>query len=133
MFFNEDHLRITTVRTIDGTTPIFTEQGKAQTKIVIFPDNKDSKRLLDELNGRLPNHLKMKIEKVKGYTPQQLHSAPSVNVSDLEKEIQELKALNAQLIKNQEAAKEGQKESENGESKETEQVKQPKQTKEKVN
>lgn len=112
MFFNEDHLRITKVKTIDGVTPIYDEQRRPELKIIYAPDTKETRKLFDEANSRLPTHLKMKIERVKGYTPQ---SAPTVNVSDLEKEIAELKAQNAKLIENQQTAKEANKsESENG-------------------
>lgn len=105
MFFNEDHLRITKVRTADGLTPVFGENGKPETKIVYAPDTKETIKLLQEANSRLPNHLKMKIDKVPGYTPQHVSAQPVPDVSALEKEIAELKAMNQTLLKNQEVSK----------------------------
>lgn len=107
MFFKEDHLRITKVRTADGVTPVFGENGKPETKIVYAPDTKETIKLFNELNSRLPTHLKMKLEKVPGYTPQQVPAQPVPDVSALEKEIAELKALNQALLKNQEVSENG--------------------------
>lgn len=115
MFFNEDHLRVTKVRTQDGMTPVFGENGKPETKIVTAPDTKETRRLFDEANSRLPNHLKMKIERVKGYKPEL--ARPAVDVSALEKEIAELKDINKNLVDSQAANKEAGKPSENGETK----------------
>lgn len=119
MFFNEDHLRITKVRTADGITPVFGENGKPETKIVYAPDTKETIKLFNELNSRLPTHLKMKLDKVPGYTPQQLPSQPVPDVSALEKEIAELKALNQLLLKNQEVSESGSGETAAKPSKET--------------
>lgn len=70
MFFNEDHLRVTKVRTADGTTPLMDPSNeKTLKKIVLMPDNALTRKLLDEQNNILPNPLKMKIERIPAYKP----------------------------------------------------------------
>lgn len=101
MFFNEDHLRITKVRTLDGLSPQIGEDEKPVKKIIQAPLNKDTKKLFDDQNTRLPNSLKMKIEVVKAYKPEPAPVAAPVDVSALEKKIAELEAQNQALIESQ--------------------------------
>lgn len=100
MFYNEDHLRVTKVRTADGITPYFGEDGRPQKKIVFFPKNKSTLTLLNESNSRLPTHLKMVIEEVKAYAPQPVQSVPDPKIAAMEKEIAELRAANKELSNN---------------------------------
>lgn len=97
MFFNEDQFKVIKVRTVDGTTPVFTEKGVPVTKTVWLPANRDTKKLLEEENSRKPNHLKMKIEFVKAYTPAPVPNEPRADMSALEKRILELEAENKKL------------------------------------
>lgn len=101
MFFNEDHLRITKVRTLDGLSPQIGEDEKPVKKIIQAPLNKDTKKLFEDQNTRLPNSLKMKIEVVKAYKPEPAPVAAPVDVSALEKKIAELEAQNQALIEGQ--------------------------------
>lgn len=81
MFYGEDHLRITKVRTADGLSPVINpDTGLVEKKVVFAPLNPQSKRLFDEQNTRLPNQLKMKIEVVKAYKPE-----PAPQVADTSK------------------------------------------------
>lgn len=97
MFFSEDHLRITKVRTLDGLSPVSGPDEKPLKKIIFAPLNKESKKLFEDQNTRLPTSLKMKIEVVPAYKPEPLPAQPLVNVSALEKEIAELKEQNRLL------------------------------------
>jgi len=97
MFFNEDHLRITKVKTIDGTSPLIGLDERPVKKIVFAPLNPQTVKLFEDQNTRLPTNLKMKIEKVAAYRPEPLPAQPSVDVSALEKKISELEAANKTL------------------------------------
>lgn len=98
MFFSdEDHLRVTKVRTVDGNTPYFDEQGRPITKTVFMPLNRDTKKLLEEENTRKPNHLKLKIEVMKAYKPTPVPVAPAVDVDALQKKLNDLEAENKLL------------------------------------
>lgn len=92
MFFNEDQLKITKVRTSDGISPLMDESGERTLKKIVFlPDNKVTLKLLEEQNTRLPTALKMKIEKVPAYKPVQ------VNQIDHDKETEALTLKNLEL------------------------------------
>lgn len=98
MFFNEDHYKVTKVRTLDGTTPLIVD-NVVQTKVVYFPKNPVVKKLLEEQNTRLPNGMKMKIELMNGYVQRE---APAVVVDTsetdyLKKQLEELRKQNAEL------------------------------------
>lgn len=97
MFFNEDHLRITKVRTTDGISPLMGEDERPQKKIIFAPLNPQTKKLFEEENSRKPNQLKMKIEVVKAYRPEPIPQAPAVDVSALEERIKALEAENNSL------------------------------------
>ena len=100
MFFNEDHLKITKVRTTDGTSPLIGEDERPVKKVIFAPLNPQSKKLFEDQNTRLPTNLKMKIEVVKGYRPEAIPAAPSADVSALEARIKELEQANKELINN---------------------------------
>lgn len=98
MFFaNEDHLRITKVRTADGLSPIIGEDEKPMKKIITVPLNPQNKKLFEEQNSRLPTSLKMKIETVKGYKPEPVQQVAQPDNSELLKKLEELQAQNAKL------------------------------------
>jgi len=97
MFYNEDHLRITKVRTADGVTPMMDENERVAKKIIHAPLNAATKKLFEEQNTRLPNPLKMKIEVIKAYNPHPVNNSNATNVSELEKRIAELEKQNADL------------------------------------
>jgi|SRR6476620_2983013 len=100
MFFNEDHLKITKVRTTDGTSPLIGEDERPVKKVIFAPLNPQSKKLFEDQNTRLPTNLKMKIEVVKGYRPEAIPAAPAVDISALEARIKELEGANKELINN---------------------------------
>ena len=100
MFFNEDQLKITKVRTIDGTSPLIGEDEKPVKKVIWVPLNPITKKIFEDQNTRLPTNLKMKIEVVKGYRPEAIPAAPPVDVSALEARIKELEQANKELINN---------------------------------
>lgn len=95
MFLNEDHLRITKIRTVDGIMPVFGEDGKPAKKVIFAPNTKDARKLFDDQNTRLPNQLKMTIEKFDGYRPE---PAGDPQVLEMQKRIAELEAQNKQLL-----------------------------------
>lgn len=97
MFFHEDHLRITKVRTLDGISPLMGEDERPQKKIVFAPLNPQTKKLFEEENSRKPNQLKMKIEVVKAYQPEPIPQGPSSEVLDLQAKIKALEAENNSL------------------------------------
>lgn len=98
MFFaNEDHLRITKVRTADGLSPIIGEDEKPMKKIITAPLNPQTKKLFEEQNSRLPTSLKMKIDVVKGYKPEPVQQVAQPDNSELLKKLEELQAQNAKL------------------------------------
>lgn len=97
MFFEEDHLRITKIRTNDGISPTMGEDERPLKKIIHAPLNPWTKKLFEEENSRKPNQLKMKIEVVKAYKPEPVPQAPPVDVSALQAEIEELKRQNNEL------------------------------------
>lgn len=109
MFFsNEDHLRVTKVRTVDGLQPLVVDDV-IQKKVIHAPMS--ALKFLESQNQWLPNNLKMKIEKVKGYTPAPVQQPdPGPSVSDLQKQLDELKAENEKLIQLSKAAGEARKE-----------------------
>lgn len=86
--FNEDHLRITKPISINGVAPKIVD-GKVVNRIIHLPLT--AEKGLKESNSRLPEGLKMKIEKIPGYTP-----APAV-VETNNKEMEDLKAELEQL------------------------------------
>lgn len=98
MFYNEDHLRITKVKTIDGISPLMGEDEKPQKKIIFAPLNPQTKKLFEEENTRKPNQLKMKIEVVKAYRPEPIPVTPDPEISNLEKRIKELEDQNKELL-----------------------------------
>jgi len=113
MFYDQDHLRITKVRTVNGTMPVFDEQGKVQTKVIFAPDNSHTRKLFDDQNSRLPNQLKMKIERIKGYTPQPAEQFVVQNTAEVDALKAQIEALQKEkaefeeaLLKSKEAAKE---------------------------
>lgn len=67
MFFNEDHLRITKPISINGLSPKIID-GKVVNRIIHLPLT--AEKGLREQNSRLPDGLKMKIEKMPGYKPE---------------------------------------------------------------
>lgn len=93
MFFTEDHLRITKPISLNGLAPKIVD-GKVINRIIHLPLG--AERGLKEQNSRLPDGLKMKIEKIPGYTPK---PAEIVNnnkeVEELKAEIERLKAKEA--------------------------------------
>lgn len=98
MFFNEDHLRITKIRTADGLTPLYDSESRPLKKIVFAPNNALTKRLFNEENDRKPTPLKMKIELVKAYKPEAVVQ-PQVNdeVEKLKAELEKMKTEKAAL------------------------------------
>lgn len=96
MFFHEDHLRITKVRTVDGISPLI-EDEKIQKKVIHAPLNPQTKKLFEEENSRKPNQLKMKIEVVKAYQPEPIPQGPSSEVLDLQAKIKALEEENNSL------------------------------------
>lgn len=95
MFFTEDHLRITKPISVNGLSPKIVD-GKVINRVIHLPVT--AERGLKEQNSRLPDGLKMKIEKISGYTP-----APAEVINN-DKEIAALKAELEQL-KAEKAAK----------------------------
>lgn len=108
MFYGEDHLRITKVRTANGISPVINEvTGLVEKKIVFAPLNPHTKRLFDEQNTRLPTNLKMKIEVVKAYKPepvQQVVDTSQVDALTLKNLELEAKIKQLEEEKNQTAA-----------------------------
>jgi hypothetical protein len=100
MFFNEDHLRITKVKTIDGTSPLIGEDERPVKKVVFAPLNPLSKKLLEDQNTRLPTNLKMKIEVVKAYKPESIPAAPTEDLAALKLRLQQLEQENKSLKEN---------------------------------
>jgi hypothetical protein len=100
MFFQEDHLRITKVKTIDGTSPLIGEDERPVKKVIFAPLNPLSKKLLEDQNTRLPTNLKMKIETVKAYKPEPVPAAPAVDVEALQKQLEQLEQENKSLKEN---------------------------------
>jgi hypothetical protein len=98
MFFNEDHLKITKVRTLDGTTPLIVNE-RVQHKVIYAPNNALVKKLLEEQNTRLPNGMKMKIEFIKGYAPDPVPAMVVDNSETelLKKQLADLQKQNADL------------------------------------
>lgn len=88
MFFNEDHLRVTKPISVNGLSPKIVD-GKVINRIIHLPLG--AERGLKEQNNRLPDGLKMSIERIPGYTPK-----PAEVVSN-DKEMEALKAELAQL------------------------------------
>lgn len=92
MFFNEDHLRITKPISINGMTPKIVD-GKVVNRVIHLPLT--AERGLKEENTRLPDGLKMKIERMPGYTaPQQPTESDSLKM-----QLAELIAQNERLQK----------------------------------
>lgn len=83
MIFTEDHLRITKPISINGLAPKIVD-GKVVNRIIHLPLT--AEKGLNEQNRRLPDGLKMKIEKIPGYTPK------PAEVVNNNKEVEELKA-----------------------------------------
>lgn len=108
MFFSVDHLRITKVKTINGTTPLTGDDEKPVKKIIFAPLNRDTKKLFEDQNTRLPNNIKMKIEVVKAYKPEPLPAGPSEETIALQNKIAELEAQN-KALKEQKASENGHK------------------------
>lgn len=98
MFFNEDHLRITKVRTVNGTTPMTGVDERPIKKTIFAPLNKDTKKLFEDQNKRLPNNIKMKIEVVRAYKPEQIAAPTPVEISILEQKNKDQEALIEQLM-----------------------------------
>lgn len=110
MFFNEDHLRITKVKTIDGTSPLIGPDERPVKKVIFAPDNPASRKLFEDQNTRLPTNLKMKIDPVKAYKPEPVTVAAPVDTSELENENAslraELKKMKESQLANANSAKE---------------------------
>lgn len=83
MFFTEDHLRITKPISLNGLSPKIVD-GKVVSRVIHLPLG--AERGLNEQNNRLPDGLKMKIEKIPGYNPK------PAEVANNNKEVEELKA-----------------------------------------
>lgn len=92
--FNEDHLRITKPISINGLAPKIVD-GKVITRVIHLPLH--AEKGLNEQNKRLPDGLKMKIEKIPGYKPQPVVAAPDPAIAEMAKRIAELEAQNKQL------------------------------------
>lgn len=102
MFFNEDHLRITKIRTADGLSPVMGADERPLKKIIFAPSNPITRKSFEDLNSRLPTALKMKIEVVKGYNPQVVHNpepATDAEKEAMKSELSELKAQMAEMKK----------------------------------
>lgn len=104
--FDQDHLRVLKPVTTDGLNLALDKEGKRRMKTVYMPLSAEP--YLVRRNAKLPDNLKLIIERVQGIPP-----APTVNATA---EIETLKALLAQaeaekekLIKERQAAKESQK------------------------
>lgn len=91
MFFNEDHLRITKIKTSDGVNPFYDDQMRPVKKVIFLPLS--SKKLVEEQNNYLPNQLKMKIEVIRAYNPQPVPN----EVELLKAKIAELEIENIRL------------------------------------
>ncbi len=96
MFYSEDHLRITKVRTADGVSPLM-EGERVAKKIITAPLNAVTKKAFEDQNSRLPTPLKMKIEVVKAYKPEAIPEVPGPDVNELQRKIDELTKLKAEL------------------------------------
>lgn len=67
--FDQPHLRVTKPITNNGVSPVIDqESGKVVTKVIHLPIY--AEKGLIEQNNRLPDGLKMKIEKIPGYKPE---------------------------------------------------------------
>src|SRR5688572_15386924 len=97
MFFNEDHLKITKVRTADGISPVLGADGRVATKVIYAPLNKTTQKSFEEQNTRLPTSLKMKIEVISGYVASANHVIYTPEADELKKKILELEAENLRL------------------------------------
>jgi hypothetical protein len=125
MFYAEDHLRITKIRTTDGTTPVIGPDEKPVKKIIFAPDTPTARKLFEDQNTRLPNGLKMKIERVPAYKPAPVAFTPVVDEEKeaLKKQLVDLQAKHDNLMisqaANKEAAKEPDQTAQNGQPKAT--------------
>lgn len=115
MFYAEDHLRITKVRTHNGMSPVINQTtGKVEHKIIFAPLNPSTKKLFEDQNTRLPTDLKMKIEVVKAYKPEPVQAVVDTSKIDaltlknleLEEKIKQLEeeklqaSANKQVVEN---------------------------------
>lgn len=98
MFFNEDHLRITKIKTVNGITPQTGDDERPVKKIILAPLNKDTRKLFEDQNKRLPNNIKMKIEVVKAYKPESIISNNENDNSITEQKNKELEEQNKKLL-----------------------------------
>lgn len=93
MFFTEDHLRITKPISINGLSPKIVD-GKVINRIIHLPLTAEAG--LREQNSRLPDGLKMKIERINGYKPTQLEVVNNnKEIDELKAELEKLKAEKA--------------------------------------
>lgn len=106
MFFNEDHLRITKPITLNGTSAKIVD-GRVVTRIIHLPVT--AERGLIEQNKRLPDGLKMKIERVQGYKPDPLHTEADSLRMQLAELMEEKTKLEEQLTQTALAKKENNK------------------------
>jgi hypothetical protein len=108
MFYSEDHLRITKIRTTDGTTPVIGPDEKPVKKIIFAPNTPTARKLFEDQNTRLPNGLKMKIELIPAYKPEPAPFTPGVDEEKeaLKKELAALKQTHDNLMNSQSANKE---------------------------
>lgn len=89
--FDQDHLRITKPISINGLSPKIVD-GKVSSRIIHLPLN--AEKGLKEQNTRLPDGLKMKIEKIPGYKPDPVEIINNNHeVEMLKAEIERLKSL----------------------------------------
>lgn len=104
MFSNEDHLRVTKVKTTDGVNPVYDSNNNVVKKIVELPLS--AKKRIDEQNDLLPNQLKMKVEVIKAYNPppvvtlpDPIAAVPDPQIAEMQNKINELEAQNSELKK----------------------------------
>lgn len=97
MFFNEDHLRVTKTKTMDGVNPAYDSQNRPIKKVVHLPLT--SKKFVEENNTRLPNQLKMDIQvitHVPAYAPPE-PDLKAIQMEAMQKRIDELELQNKTL------------------------------------
>lgn len=88
--FDQDHLRITKPISINGLSPKIVS-GKVVSRTIHLPLN--AEKGLKEQNSRLPDGLKMTIEKIPGYTPKPAEIVNNnTEIELLKAEIERLKA-----------------------------------------
>lgn len=92
--FDQDHLRITKPISINGLSPKIVD-GKVVSRTIHLPLN--AEKGLKEQNTRLPDGLKMSIEKIPGYKPKPMEIVNNNNEIELFKK--ENESLRAEIEK----------------------------------